>query len=344
MIPRPLTDHLTLIIPVHNEELNICDLGSRVRQLERDLLKREFYLHTIFLDNASSDDSWSLIKLEMLQLRQATAIRFTRNYGFQDSITHGLSLVSEGCAVILQSDLQDPPELIITLAELWRDGAKTVGAQPVKRSGNYLMNFVRHLFYSILSLSAGAGVRKGVQDFYLLDAQVCKELVVAKPQRQLLRTYISENFGFQSLVPYERSPRNAGKPSLKIVDYYDIALDAFLLSGRRGIRFLTLGSFTVASLSLCAAFALIFCYTIGWRPPIVGWLSLTVLFTTFSSLILSTMGLSLEFLQRLLRAKIGPAPNLESDRLTHGGISALIEDVSFNEPEVRDPGWQDPLH
>jgi glycosyltransferase involved in cell wall biosynthesis len=313
----PSADRLTLIIPVHNEDENIHELCVRVQELEQQLSSRNYSLHVLFLDNASSDDSWIQIESELPKFLQATAIRFTRNYGFQNSIAYGVSMVKDGCAVVLQSDLQDPPELVLKLVDLWRKGALTVGAQPVKRSENSMMNLVRRLFYLILSLLSGSGETTGIQDFYLLDAKVCMEIVAAKPQKQLLRTYISENFGFQCLVTYERSPRNAGTPSLNIVDYYDLALDGFLLSGSRGIRFLTIGSFIVAALSFCASIALVFAYIAGWRPPIGGWLSLMVIFTTFSSLMLAAMGLSLEFLQRLLKTRIGLLPTLESDRISN---------------------------
>jgi dolichol-phosphate mannosyltransferase len=295
----------TIVIPVHNESPNLDRLFDELSQLQETLAHHSVVMHAIFLDNASTDDSWQRIANRMQTLNSAEAIRFSRNYGFQNSITYGLSLVKTGCCVVLQSDLQDPPALVPILVSHWLEGAQTVAGKAKSRAEGPLINSIRRSFYFILDAVTESGVNKGVQDFYLLDASVCQELVSAKPQRQLIRTYISENYRFDRLVSYDRGKRLNGKASLNLSDYYELAMDGFLLNGRRGIKVLTIASFTMAALSLVMGIVLAFSYLIGWRPALAGWMSLMVMFTLIFSSILVSAGITFEFLYRILRSQTG---------------------------------------
>lgn len=307
---------VTLVIPVHNEAPNLHRLFEELLKLQKILANQHVVMHSLFLDNASSDDSWSQIAGQISTLNSAEAIRFSRNYGFQDSITYGLSLVNTGCCVVLQSDLQDPPELVPNLIGHWLDGAQTVAGKATSRAENPVVNSIRRSFYFILDAITESRVNKGVQDFYLLDASVCQELVSAKPQRQLIRTYISENFKFERLVAYDRRKRLNGEASLNLSDYYDLAMDSFLLNGRRGIKFLTLASFAVSGLSLVLGMALAISYLLGWRPALAGWMSLMVMFTLIFSSILVSAGITFEFLYRILRSQTGLSNMSTSEHLS----------------------------
>jgi glycosyltransferase involved in cell wall biosynthesis len=290
---------VSLVIPVWNEAESLLTLFDAVVRLEGEMERNGIRLHVVLTDNQSSDRSWDIIAAELSRLRWAEAHQFSRNFGFQESILFGLSCARGDCAVVLQSDLQDPPELIHTFIRLWREGAAVVAGQATTRAEGHLMNTLRRAFYGLLNRASEGPMAVGVQDFYLLDRRIIDDVVASKPPTQLLRTYVAEHFGFSALVPYERRARAAGEASLTLADYYQLAMDGLLLSGSRAIRFVTVASFMLAGLAVGAALGLLLAFVFGWRPVVSGWLSLSIGFALMLALVGAAAGITVEYLRRL---------------------------------------------
>lgn len=298
---------VSVVVPVWNEVDGLPDLFSALADLEARLADHGFALHVVITDNHSTDGSWSAITAWLGRLGWAEAHQFTRNYGFQESILFGLSRALGDCAVVLQSDLQDPPELVLEFVRRWTDGAATVAGQAISRAEGTLVTAIRGLFYRLLDVASDAAVVRGVQDFYLLDRRVVDDILASKPPTSLLRTYVAEHFGFSSLVPYERRARLHGEASLGLADYYRLALDGLLLTGARALRLLTVLSFCLAGLALLCAIGLLAAYAAGWRPPVSGWMSLAVGFGLTLAVLGISSGIVLEYLRRLAAlAQPGP--------------------------------------
>lgn len=298
---------VSVVIPVWNEAESLPSLFDAVVNIEAELGRLGTRLHVVLTDNQSSDSSWDIIDAQLSRLQWAEAHQFSRNYGFQESILFGLSCARGDCAVVLQSDLQDPPELALAFIDLWRQGAATVAGQAMTRAEGRVMTTFRRAFYGLLNGASEGSVAAGVQDFYILDRRVIDDVVASKPPTQLLRTYVAEHFGFAVLVPYERRARAAGEASLTLADYYQLALDGLLLSGARAIRLVTVASFLLAGLAVIAAVGLLLAFLIGWRPVVAGWLSLSIGFSLMLALVGAAAGITVEYLRRLA-ILVAPGP------------------------------------
>ncbi len=300
---------VSIVVPVLNEREGLPRLLDALVELVDKLDEMGYGTQIVITDNASTDGSWEYLAAEAHRLKNVEAYQFTRNYGFQESLLFGLSKATGDCAVVLQSDLQDPPELIPQFLDLWKGGKLTVGGHAVSRVEGRMMQLVRRLFYSMVDSASEAPLARGVTDFYLLDRRVIDDVVASKPPMQLLRTYVAEHFGFQGILDYARRPRTTGTASLHLSDYYRLALDGLLLSGGRAIRRLTVFSFTLALLAIVVAVGLVVAFAIGWRPVVAGWMSLSVGFSLLVAIVGASSGLMLEYLLRLSRlAQPGPRP------------------------------------
>ncbi len=291
---------VSIVVPVWNEIESLPSLLTALASLEKELAELGCVMEVVITDNASTDGSWELLTASSLPQR-TRAFQFTRNFGFQESILFALSKTTGDCAVVLQSDLQDPPELIPEFVKRWQEGALTVAGRATERVDGAVMGLMRKAFYALASGASEAPVSRGVQDFYLLDRRVLNDLVQSKPPIQLIRTYVAEYFGFAATIDYSRRERVHGTASLSLRDYYALAMDGLLLSGGRAIRYLTIASFMLASIASTAAIALAIAYIIGWRPTVVGWLSLFLAFLLLSAVTGTTMGIALEYLRRIAR-------------------------------------------
>ena len=291
----------SIIIPVRNEVNGLPALVHELRHLQNVFSEQGITTEFIVSDNGSDDGSFDAFCSMVGSLKHVRVFQLLRNYGYQESLLFAMSRCQGDVVCILQSDLQDPPELLPEFVSRWKAGHRTVAGRPVRRAESYLMTLVRRFFYGLMGMMSSGQNQSGIQDFYLLDRLVVLDILQSKPSEQLIRTYVGEQFGFDFVIDYERRPRQTDTPTLKLGDYYDLALDGFLTSSARGIRTLTLSSFGLATLSLSSALVLVVLYLLGWRPNLVGWLSLAVLLVTFLGLAGFAFGLTLEFLYRLLR-------------------------------------------
>jgi dolichol-phosphate mannosyltransferase len=315
------TPSIAVVVPVFNEAEGIPRLTEELTALEAELRSWNLAVEVILMDNASQDSSWHDL-VNAVRVRPTwRAFTFTRNFGFQESILFGLSQSRSDAAVILQSDLQDPPEMIPAMVSLWQDGSRAIAGRATERAEGRLSTGSRNLIYRLMDLSSDSKVERGVQDFYLLDRRVITDLVRNKPPAQLIRTYVAEHFGFDHVLPYERHARKTGTAQLSIGDYYSLAMDGLLTSGSRGIRRFTVGAFGIAALSVCAFLGIAVSWLAGWRPGAAGWLSLVLILLVALSLAGAAGGLILEYLIRLLRS-VAPGPRADIWETTPDGGTA----------------------
>ena len=313
---------VSVVVPVWNEVESLPAVFEALEHLSRDLRTAGLSLEVVITDNASTDGSWDYITGNVSHLEDAKAFQFTRNYGFQESILFALSKASGDCAAVLQSDLQDPPELIPQFVERWSTGALAVAGRASSRPDGWSMTIARKLFYALANGSSESTVERGVQDFYLLDRRVIDDIVRSKPPMQLLRTYVSEHFGFAETIDYARRPRASGQPALSMSDYYQLALDGLLMSGGKAIRHLTIASFVLAFAAIALVVTLVAAYATGWRPGAPGWLSLVVALLFLFSALGTTSGIALEYLRRI--ARLGqPGPKAQCWQQTGSHIDTV---------------------
>ena len=290
---------ISIVVPVYNEDEALPELFVRLKAVADELKKKACEVEIIFNDNDSRDSSWLRICEFTATQKGVVAHRLSRNYGFQSSIQHGMAVASGDAVVVLQSDLQDPPELIPAMVDQWLKGSRTVACVILQRSERGLVNSLRSIFYGILRLVSDSDQVSGFQDFYLLDRRVVDELRGSPFGHQFLRGRIVASYGLDSRIFYCRDARKTGKTSFKLSEYYSLALDGLLINGQGLLRILGLGGLLASLFSLALFTAIVIAWALGYRTEFGGWMSLISLgLMTFSVLTLGFAFVS-EYLIRI---------------------------------------------
>lgn len=295
---------ITIGIPVLNEEKNIPILIKRLQPVLNYISARGFDFEIIINENNSSDKSKDLL-LEWAQIEWRVQVNeLSRTITFQESILELMKKSKGDAFVLLQSDLQDPPELIKTFIDHWITGERIIAGVIAKRTEGVMKRSIRKIFYWILKTVSDERIVIGLQDFYLLDKSVVAELKMLSPVGLFLRGHISSRFGDIQRVPYLRADREYEKSKFKFSSKYSLALDGLLLFGTRFIRFISIANFIAFCMGVLGSIVLLFTYSIGIRPSMQGWASLGLLMLTLISLLGFTAALILEYLVRIYRFQI----------------------------------------
>ena len=201
---------ISVAVPVLNEADNMDALYARLDRVAIRMVGRcEFEF--VFTDNASSDRTWEKLTALAARDSRVRAIRFSKNFGFQRSILANY-LHARGDAVMqIDADLQDPPELLEQFFDLWQQGYQVVYGIRRERPEGPLMNNIRKIGYWIIDRIGEYPIPRDAGDFRLIDRKVIDALKRVKSSEPYLRGLIA-GMGFRQIgIPYDRTPRIAGK-------------------------------------------------------------------------------------------------------------------------------------
>ena len=201
---------LSVIIPIYNEEGNIPRLYERLNGVVQQLgVDTEF----VFINDGSRDRSIELIRGLASCDRNVRFIDFSRNFGHQIAVTAGLDHCTGKAAVIIDADLQDPPELILDLFAKWQEGYEVVYAKRRARQGEgFLKKLTARYFYRTLKKITSINIPVDTGDFRIIDRKIIEVLKQMPEQQKFLRGQISW-IGFrQTYVEYDRDARHSGRP------------------------------------------------------------------------------------------------------------------------------------
>jgi dolichol-phosphate mannosyltransferase len=239
---------LTVIAPVYNEEALLPLFYKRViAALES--LDESFEL--LLIDDGSSDHSYEIMRALRERDARVRVVSFSRNFGHQMAISAGLDLAAGQAVIIMDADLQDPPELIPTLVQKWREGGEVVYAQRTRRPGETLFKrLTAALFYRLIGHIASVPIPPDTGDFRLLDRRVVNALVTMRERHRFLRG-LSAWLGFRQVaVPYERGERIAGSTKWPFWKMARFSLDAITGFSFAPLQLATACGFFVAGLSV----------------------------------------------------------------------------------------------
>ena len=287
---------LSLVIPLFNEE---AVLPLLVERLDAALARLDCAAEVVFVDDGSSDDTLALVRQIAARDRRYRALSFSRNFGHQAAITAGLDVASGDAVVIMDADLQDPPEMLARMLQLYREGYDVVSAQRVCREGDgWWKRLTASAFYWIMRKAVDERIVAEVGDFRLLSRGVVRALRQFREQHRFMRGLIAW-LGFkEAVIPFERAARAAGTtkyPTLKMAAFAWTAITSFsALPLRMGV---------LAGFGMTAMGALYFVYAL-YRALIAhatvpGWTSLVFLQIFFSGATLLSIGLMGEYLARV---------------------------------------------
>ncbi len=295
---------ITIGIPVLNEELNIEVLASRLHAVLEKMSQFGLDFEILVNNNASTDGSGTLLDNWARSDSRLTVNHFANTVPFQESILRLLQQSRGDAFVLLQSDLQDPPELIKQFVTSWMSGEKIVAGVISKRIEGFAQQAIRKIFYRLLRSFSDGKIIVGFQDFYLVDRNIVNQLRQLSAEGLFLRGHISSRFGHIEQIPYVRSKRERGKSNFNFPAKYSLAMDGLLLFGTRLVRTISTISFGLFCFGVIGALAVLISYLVGFRPTMHGWASLGVILLTLLALIGMTTGLILEYLIRIYRFQV----------------------------------------
>lgn len=287
----------SLIIPIYNEEENIPELYRRVSVL---IDKLDGLSELILINDGSSDRSLFMIRELHQKDARVCYLSLARNFGHQVAVTAGLNFARGQAIIILDADLQDPPELIPQMLAKWQKGYHVVYAQRIKRSQeSWFKRFTAYVFYRVLRRLADVDIPADTGDFCLMDRQIV-DILNAMPERSRYIRGLRAWIGFrQTAVKFERDPRFAGKVKYTFRKSLSLALNSLIAFSHVPLRLsIYLGLFS-AFLSACMALLVLYWRLYQPNSPLTGLATILIAVFFLGSVQLISIGILGEYIGRI---------------------------------------------
>lgn len=287
---------LSVVVPVYNEYEVLPLLRGR---LEPVLKQCTDSYEIIFINDASTDNTWNLLKEWTAENKNLKAISLSRKFGKEAAMLAGLAASTGKATVLIDADLQDPPELIGTFWEKFKQGYEHVYATRQDRSADsFLKRITAGAFYKLYNRLADTPIPYNAGDFRLLSRRAV-EAVLALPERERFSKGLFAWVGYKSIaVPFVREKRAAGKTKWNYWQLWNFALGGFTASTTLPLKLWTYFGILISLVSF--VFALWTAYKkIYWGNPVSGYTSIMVAILFFSGVQLITLGVIGEYLSRI---------------------------------------------
>ncbi len=287
---------LSIIIPIFNEQGNIDRLINRLKGVMNQLnLTCEY----IFINDGSKDDSINIIKNLAKIDPSVKFINFSRNFGHQIAVTAGLDKCIGDRIVIIDADLQDPPELILEMYKKMDEGFEVVYAKRAARNGeSWMKKFTARMFYRILKFITSVNIPVDTGDFRIMDRKIVDVLKQMPEQQKFLRGQISW-IGFnQTYVEYERDVRYAGETGYTYKKMIRFALDGITSFSNFPLKFATVCGFVVSGIAFLVMLYALYARFIS-KDYIEGWTSIIISVLFLGGIQLISIGIIGEYISRL---------------------------------------------
>lgn len=286
---------LALIVPMYNEQEMIPVFFQRVEKLLRGRLAYEY----IFVNDGSTDGTLAALKELAAQHPYVKIVSLSRNFGKEAALTAGLTSADADAVVVLDADLQDPPELILEFLEKFEEGYENVYGQRTDReTDGFLKRFTAENFYRLYNKLADYPIPYNTGDFRLLSRRAV-QAVLRLPEKERFMKGLFSWVGFKSIaVPYKREKRAAGRTKWNYWRLWNFALGGFTSGSTLPLKLWTYFGLLVSLASFI--FAAWTAYKkLVWGNPVSGYTSLMVALLFFSGVQLITLGVIGEYLSRI---------------------------------------------
>jgi glycosyltransferase involved in cell wall biosynthesis len=288
--------NLSVIIPIYNEEPNINILYERVKKVCNDITPDH---ELLFVNDGSRDRSLFLIHDLSKRDDRVRYINFSRNFGHQIAVTAGLDHTRGDAVVIIDADLQDPPELIVEMHNKMKEGFEVVYAKRRSRAGEgFLKKFTAKTFYRILQGITSINIPVDTGDFRIMDHKIVEVLRMMPEQQKFLRGQISWIGFHQTYIEYDRDVRHGGETGYTYKKMVRFALDGITSFSNLPLKFATFAGFIVAGATfITILYALYSRFVTGDVVP--GWTSLILAILFIGGVQLICIGIIGEYISRM---------------------------------------------
>jgi polyisoprenyl-phosphate glycosyltransferase len=285
----------SIVVPVHNEQESLRELE---RRLSAVFPKLDGAAEVIFVDDGSTDLSYPL----MLELRSRDArfkvVHLARNFGHQLAITAGIDLARGAAVVVMDGDLQHPPELLPEFAAHWREGYDIVFGVMTDRPEGLLKRSTARVYYRLLRRLASVEIPAAAGDFRLADRRVI-EAFRAMPERNRFVRGMFSWLGFRQLgVPYAVPPRFAGRSKYTLPKMLRLATDGLVSFSAAPLRLALNVGFVVSIFSFLFGIATLISKFAGVLL-VPGWLTIVLVTSFIGGIELALIGVVGEYVSRI---------------------------------------------
>ena len=290
---------ISVVIPMYYEEevAQICyDRVSSV--LEK--LKKEYDYEIIFVNDGSKDKTLSILKDIASKDDKVKIISFSRNFGHQAAVTAGIKYVTGDAIVIMDADLQDPPELIPDMLKLWEDGNEVIYGKRNTRKGESAFKLLTaKMFYSFLNAMSEVEIPKNTGDFRLVDRSVIDVINNLPEHNKFLRGLFSWVGFEQKEFLYDRPKRELGETKYPLKKMLKLAKDGIISFSTKPLKIV--GGLGIISILLSIAILVysILSYALNWNHLAPGWTSIMVCVTFFAGIQLFSLWIMSEYISRI---------------------------------------------
>jgi dolichol-phosphate mannosyltransferase len=287
---------ISIVVPLYNEEKNIRLMHDR---LVSSILKITSNFEIIYVNDGSNDNSF----LELLKLsnedERVKYINFSRNFGHQIAVTAGLDYSKGAAVVIIDGDLQDPPEVIPEMYALYKEGFEVVYGQRLIRKGeSFLKKITAKYFYRILKKITNINIPVDTGDFRLIDRKIVNDLKNMPEQNKFLRGQIAWLGYRQTSIFFERDERKFGETGYPFSKMLKFALDGITGFSDVPLQFVTKTGIFISFISFLVILYAIFSHFILERT-ITGWTSLIISSMFIGGVQLISVGIIGEYISRI---------------------------------------------
>jgi polyisoprenyl-phosphate glycosyltransferase len=285
----------SFVVPVYNEQET---LGAFCESLSAVLVRLDGSAEVILIDDGSEDASFARLVEMSARDPRFKVLRFSRNFGHQAAITAGLDFAAGNAVVVMDADLQDPPEVVLTMAERWREGYDVVYAVRRERRGeNRFKRATASAFYRVLRRLSDVDIPADVGDFRLVDRKALDAYRAMRESDRFVRGMFSW-VGFRQIgVPYDRAERIAGKTKFPLRKMLTFALDGIVSFSVAPLRLALALGFVVSVLSFAYGFVAIFLKVSG-AFTVPGWTSVIFVTSLLGGVQLIVLGVVGEYVGR----------------------------------------------
>lgn len=294
---------ISIVIPIYNEEENIHNLCSRLQKAS--VLWKEDY-EILFVDDGSEDKSYKLLLSERAKNKRVKIVKLSRNFGHQSAISAGIKKAKGDAVVIMDGDLQDPPEELEQFLTKWREGYHVVYAIRTKRKESFFKRVAYKIFYLILAKISNIDIPLDSGDFCVMDRKVVDALNKEFPEKNRFVRGLRAYAGFKQIgVKYERAQRAAGEVKYTFSKLMKLALDGLLDFSVVPLKLATISGIIISMFSFLAGIFIIFHRILdfkifGYSPvDVPGYASMSIGIYFLSGIILLFLGIIGEYLGRI---------------------------------------------
>jgi dolichol-phosphate mannosyltransferase len=315
-VPGP--ELVSIVVPVYNEAGNLRGLCDR---LAKTLAETGAAYEIVFVDDNSIDDTSERLAGLCAADARIKSLTLSRNFGHQGAVTCGIDYCRGTAVILMDGDLQDPPELVKTFIEKWRQGWDVVYTTKTNRDDSLVRKLCFGLFHRLLRRFSNINIPVNGGHFCLMDRKVVNALRAMRERSRYLvgmRSYV----GFKQIgVEFSRPARAAGQPQQTFVKLIGLALDAFFSFSYLPLRMASLLGFAMSVASLIGV-VYVLAEKLFTNRALLGWTSVMTLILLLGGIQLITIGISGEYIGRIY------------DEIKHRPIYVVAQSTGFDATEA----------